>query len=372
MSVKCRDIIAKLEQLAPSYLAEDWDNIGLLVGSPEQTIHKVIVTLDIDSEVISEAIAVGADMIITHHPLIFKGISHIRTDLPLGSMLSALIKHGIAVYAAHTNLDSAPRGVNDVLARKFNLLDVAPLTTVYQETLHKLAVFVPVTHVEKVRMAMAEAGAGHIGNYSHCTFQTQGIGTFLPLAGTTPFIGEQGKLEYVEEYRLETIVAKSRRSEVIAAMLAAHPYEEVAYDEFVLKNSGFRHGLGRVGRLTESIPLEEFMKKVKTALHIDTIKVAGPANAIISTVAVCGGSGASLIETASKAGADVLVTGDVKYHDAQQAIAEGMVVIDAGHFATEQPVVDNVVRYLTLCINEKNWDLQIVASNVHKDVFRTY
>ncbi|MEL7632287.1 MULTISPECIES: Nif3-like dinuclear metal center hexameric protein [Sporomusa] len=372
MSVKCRDIIAGLEQLAPGYLVEDWDNVGLLVGSPEQTIHKVSVALDVDMAVISEAIAAGADMIVAHHPLIFKKISQLRTDLPLGSMLSALIKHGIAVYTAHTNLDSAPGGVNDVLARKLNLLAIAPLTTVYQEPLHKLAVFVPASHVEQVRMAMTEAGAGHIGNYSHCTFQTQGIGTFLPLAGTAPFIGEQGKLEFVEEYRLETIVAKSRRSEVIAAMLAAHPYEEVAYDEYVLKNSGLRHGLGRVGRLTEPMPLAEFIQKVKTALAVEAIKVAGPADAVINTVAVCGGSGASLIEAASKAGADVLVTGDVKYHDAQQAIAEGMVIIDAGHFATEQPVVESVVRYLTLCAGKKNWNVQIMASNVQQDVFRSY
>ena len=372
MSVKCRDIIAKLEQLAPGYLAEDWDNIGLLVGSPEQTIHKVSVALDVDMAVIDEAIAGGADMIVAHHPLIFKKISQLRTDLPLGSMLSALIKHGIAVYAAHTNLDSAPGGVNDVLARKLNLLAAVPLTTVYQEPLHKLAVFVPASHVEQVRMAMIEAGAGHIGNYSHCTFQTQGIGTFLPLAGTVPFIGEQGRLEFVEEYRLETIVAKSRRSEVIAAMLAAHPYEEVAYDEYVLKNNGPRYGLGRVGRLSESMSLAEFIQKVKAALGVEAIKVAGPAAAVINTVAVCGGSGASLIETASKAGADVLVTGDVKYHEAQQAIAEGLVIIDAGHFATEQPVVESVVRYLTLCADQKNWNVQIMASHVHKDVFRFY
>lgn len=372
MSVKCRDIITQLEQLAPKHLAENWDNIGLQIGSPEQIIHKVIVTLDINGEVINQAIAIGANLIVTHHPLIFKEISHIRSDMPLGNMLSTLIKHEIAVYAAHTNLDSAPGGVNDALASKFNLQDVRPLATVYQEPLHKLAVFVPVTHVEKVRMAMAEAGAGHIGNYSHCTFQTQGVGTFLPLADSTPFIGQQGKLEYVEEYRLETVVPASKCHQVIAKMLAAHPYEEVAFDEYVLKNSGLRYGLGRVGRLTASTSLEEFIKTVKTALHIQTIKVAGPANAVINTVAVCGGSGASLITAASKAGADVLVTGDVKYHDAQQAITEGIIVIDAGHFATEQPVVESLTNYLTQCANKNSWDLQIVANKMHKDVFRAY
>lgn len=372
MSVKCRDIIAELEQLAPSYLAEDWDNIGLLVGNPDQDIHKVIVALDVDREVISEAVAVGADMIVSHHPLIFKGISHIRTDLPLGSMLAGLLKHEIAVYAAHTNLDSAPGGVNDVLAQKFNLQGVIPLTTVYQEELHKLVVFVPVSHVEKVRTAMTEAGAGHIGNYSHCTFQTQGVGTFLPLAETTPFIGEQGKLEFVEEYRLETIVPASRRSKVIAAMVAAHPYEEIAYDEYTLINRGLRCGLGRVGSLIKPMPLLEFIEKVKVALSARSIKVAGPANAVITKVAVCGGSGAGLVKNAIKAGADVLITGDVKYHEAQQAVAEGLVVIDAGHFATEQPVVECVVDYLNQCTIKNSWNLEILANDVNKDVFTSY
>ena len=372
MSVKCRELITTLEQLAPNHLAEDWDNIGLLVGSPEQTIHKIIVTLDVDQAVVSHAIAIGADMIVSHHPVIFKGITTIRTDLPLGSMLFDLIKNGIAVYAAHTNLDSAPGGVNDILAQKFELKDSKALATVYQEKLYKLVVFVPESHAEKVRIAMSEAGAGYIGNYSHCTFQTKGVGTFLPLAATNPFIGEEGKLEFVNESRIETIMPAELHSRVIHAMLAAHPYEEVAYDEYLLLNKGASCGLGRIGRLVEAITLGEFIDKVKLSLGVNSIKVVGSAHTVISQVAVCGGSGASLIKNAIKAGADVLVTGDVKYHEAQQALAEGLAIIDAGHFATEQPVVQCVATYLNEQADKNAWNLEIIANNSSKDVFTAY
>lgn len=372
MPVKCRELITTLEQLAPKHLAEDWDNIGLLIGSPEQTIHKIIVTLDVHKTVVSQAIALGADMIIAHHPVLFKGITTIRTDLPLGSMLFDLIKEGIAVYAAHTNLDSAPGGVNDILAQKFELKDSKPLTTVYQEKLYKLVVFVPESHVEKVRIAMTEAGAGHVGNYSHCTFQTKGVGTFLPLAATTPFIGTEGKLEFVDESRIETIVPAGVRSRVINAMLEAHPYEEVAYDEFLLLNQGSRSGLGRIGRLVEPIYLRDFINQVKRILKVDSVKAAGSANTLIRQVAVCGGSGAGLIKNAIKSGADVLVTGDIKYHEAQQAIAEGLAIIDAGHFATEQPLIQCVAAYLNEQAGKNAWNVEIIANNSSKDVFTAY
>ncbi|TWH48835.1 Nif3-like dinuclear metal center hexameric protein [Sporomusa sp. KB1] len=372
MSVKCHEVITKLEQLAPKHLAEDWDNIGLLVGSPEQTIHKIMITLDVDQTAINQAITVGADMIVSHHPVLFKGITNIRTDSPLGSMLFDLIKNKIAVYAAHTNLDSAPGGVNDILAQKFQLKDSKPLSTVYQEKLYKLVVFVPASHVEKVRIAMSEAGAGHIGNYSHCTFQTKGVGTFLPLAATTPFIGREGQLEFVDESRIETIVPSGLRCRVINAMLAAHPYEEVAYDEYLLQNKGPNCGLGRIGRLGEAMSLRDFSNQVKHLLMVNSIKVAGSADTVINQVAVCGGSGASLIKNAIKAGADVLVTGDVKYHEAQQALMEGLAIIDAGHFATEQPVVQSVAAYLDKQARENGWAVEMIANNSGKDVFTAY
>ena len=372
MSVKCCEIMTKLEQLAPSHLAEDWDNTGLLVGSPEQVIHKIIVTLDVDQSVVEQAVSQHADMIIAHHPLIFKSLTAIRADRPLGRLLVELIRNNIAVYAAHTNLDSAPGGVNDLLAQKLGLVNCKPLTTVYQEKLYKLVVFVPETYADKVRTALSEAGAGHIGNYSHCTFQTKGIGTFLPAASASPFIGEAGKLEFVAETRIETIVPSSLRSRVIKAMLTAHPYEEVAYDEYAVANQGASCGLGRTGKLAEPMPLADFINQVKQALHLTSIKVAGAAAATIRQVAVCGGSGASLIKQAVKAGADVLVTGDVKYHEAQQALAEGLAIIDAGHFATEQPIVQGLSAYLQQQAAQNAWKLEVLANHSSKDIFTTY
>ncbi|WP_371369663.1 GTP cyclohydrolase 1 type 2 [Sporomusa rhizae] len=372
MPIKCRALMAELEKLAPKHLAEEWDNVGLLVGNPEQLIHKAIVALDVDGDVVDEALTVGADMIVAHHPLIFKGIKNIRADLPLGSLLTKLIKNGIAVYAAHTNLDSAPGGVNDILAQKLKLTDIKALTSVHQDKLCKLVVFVPVSHVEKVRMTMSEAGAGHTGNYSHCSFATEGIGSFLPLAGTNPYIGKTGSLEFVPEYRLETIVPMHLKTQVINAMIAAHPYEEVAYDEYLLLNSGASYGLGRIGGLAEPVSLEMFIGQVKAALNITAVKAAGSVTTKITKVAVCGGSGADLIKNAVNAGADVLITGDVKYHEAQQAVAEGLAIIDAGHFATEQPVVECVASYLANFISKNGYSIEIIASASNRDIFTVY
>ena len=225
MSIKCQVVIEAMEQLAPRRLAESWDNVGLLIGSPTQNINKIIVTLDVTPAVVDFAIQNSVDMIIAHHPLIFKGITNIRLDLPQGLLLSRLLKADIAVFASHTNLDITQGGVNDVLADKFKLVNTKPLTLTYTEKLFKLAVFIPRTHVEEVRSAIMNAGAGHIGNYSHCAFQTEGIGMFMPLSGTKPFLGKPGKLEYVPEYCLETIVPEGISKKVISAMLKAHPYE---------------------------------------------------------------------------------------------------------------------------------------------------
>lgn len=372
MSVKCQVIIDAMERLAPKYLAESWDNVGLLLGSPAQKITKLLITLDVTKAVATQAVQDGIDMIITHHPILFKAVNNIRTDLPQGQILVSLLKANIAVYAAHTNLDIATGGVNDILASKLNLQDPEPLVVSYTEKLCKLVVFVPNNHMEVVRRAISEAGAGHVGNYSHCTFSSNGTGSFLPLDGTQPFIGSNGVVEYVEETRLETIVPEKISRRVLKAMLKVHPYEEVAYDLYQLINSGHSLGLGRVGKLIAPMPLAEFIAQVKMALGIEYVNVAGPQDKIVKKVAVCGGSGASFINKAVFAGADVFITGDVKYHEAQDALAAGIVVIDAGHFATEQPVVSYVTEYLTSCATKDKWAVDICIDTVNKDVFRVY
>ncbi len=369
MSVKCQVIIDAMEKLAPRYLAEGWDNVGLLVGNPAQTVAKVLVALDLTLETAQQAAEDNVDLIITHHPYIFKGIQHVRTDLPHGKILSILLKKDIAVYSAHTNLDVAENGVNDLLARLFNLESIENLTTGFEEKLCKLVVFVPETHLEEVRTAITKAGAGHIGEYSHCTFYTSGTGSFLPLEEASPYIGQQGKLEYVQEARLETILPERIVRRVVKAMLKAHPYEEAAYDIYPLQNKGKTLGLGRIGSLLNPMHLEDFAFLVKEKLGVASLRIAGNIQGTVRKVAVCGGSGAGLIPKAAFAGADVLVTGDVKYHEGQDAVAAGIAVIDAGHFATEVPVVEYLKRYLMEYSQKDRWNVEITTALTEKDIF---
>jgi len=372
MSVKCQVIMDAMDKLAPRHLAAEWDNVGLLVGNPAQDVHKIMVTLDITASTVEQAVACGADMIISHHPLFLKPLRNLRTDLPQGDLIAKILRHGLTVFAAHTNLDSANGGVNDALANVLGLTDVQLLTTDTTEDLFKLVVFVPDTHVQAVQNAIHKAGAGHIGQYSHCLFMTEGTGTFLPLEGSSPFIGQQGKVENVKEIRMETIVPAKSRRRVVNALLKAHPYEEVAYDLYLLANQGTQYGLGRVGHLAVPTNLQNMAETVKMRLQADFVKVAGSPQQRISTVAVCGGSGAGLLHKAIFAGADVLITGDVKYHEAQEAIAAGIALIDAGHFATEQPIVSTLSEYLIDCANTAKWAVAIEANNNNSKLFRMY
>lgn len=366
MPVICSEIIELMEEIAPPQYAEDWDNAGLLVGDRRQAIHKIMVALDVTPQVLDSAVEQGVQLIISHHPPLFKAIKQLRGDLPGTKTLCRLVKNDIAVYAAHTTLDAAPAGVNDVLAGKLGLEHCEALSN-NKEILYKLAVCVPESHASQVWEAIAATGAGHIGNYSHCSFQIHGTGTFKPLPGTHPFIGEPGKMESVAECRLETVFPARLRAKVLKTMLNAHPYEEVAYDLYCLANEQ-AGGLGRIGTLAKPAPLSEFAAQVKQALAVAAVKVAGLSDKAIHKVALCGGSGASLLTQAVQAGADVLVTGDVDYHDALTALEQGVAVIDAGHFGTEYPVVEALTGRLRQLAHEKRWDVQIVPA-VQADVF---
>ncbi|MCL4425290.1 MAG: Nif3-like dinuclear metal center hexameric protein [Firmicutes bacterium] len=344
--VRVETIINLMEDLAPRRRAMEWDNVGLQTGHPAWEVKRIMVALDASEAAIAQAEASGCQLLLVHHPLIFKPQSHLREDLPLGRKLARLVGARIALYVAHTNLDVAEGGVSDVLARRLGLVDLEVLSAMAEEGYYKLVVFVPQGHEEKVRQALAEAGAGWIGNYSHCTFQTAGTGTFKPLEGANPFLGEVGTLEYAQEYRLETILPKNISARVIRAMLRAHPYEEAAYDLFPLANEGRPYGLGRVGRLENSLTLAELAQKIRTALGARTLRVMGDGRRSITRVAVLGGSGEDFVDKALFAGADVLVTGDVGYHRAREAQDKGLAVIDAGHWATEAPVVSFLAGWL--------------------------
>ena len=246
------------------------------------------------------AIAAKADLLLTHHPLIFKPVKKINSDTALGRILLKLIGNDVNLYCAHTNLDIANGGVNDVLAAALGLEHIQPLADIVQELCYKVVVYVPAGHEEVVRQAMCNAGAGCIGNYSSCTFQARGTGTFLPEENTSPFLGQQGRMEYADEYRLETIVPQAALAAVIKAMEAAHPYEEVAYDVFRLENGGVPRGIGRIGQLAEPLSLAEFLDLTGEKLQCNHLAYQGNLAQPIKTVALCGGSAAPICRQPKK------------------------------------------------------------------------
>ena len=346
MSVRLESFLKKLEEWAPIRFAEDWDNPGLQVGDRKREINKVMVALTPGEEAVQAAVDQGAELLLTHHPLIFKPVKNINTDSATGRSLLKLAENQISLYCMHTNLDIAAGGVNDVLAEILGLSEIELLADIEEDLCYKVVVYVPVGYEDIVRNAMSEAGAGCIGNYSKCTFQTRGKGTFFPQKNTNPFIGTIGKLEYADEYRLETIVPERFLQKVLAAMLEVHPYEEVAYDVFRLENGERKHGIGRVGTLNEEMTLKDFLAYTGERLHTEHLVYQGDLNKKVKKVALCGGSGISFLQAAKRSGADVYVTGDMKYHDAQAAHELGMCVIDAGHYGTEHPVTKALANFV--------------------------
>lgn len=368
MPIRCQTIINLLESYAPKYTAEEWDNIGLQIGEPSQDVRRLFLTLDLNEEVLDEAITAGAEMLVVHHTPFFKPLKNIRTDLPLGRLVSRIVKQGMALYTAHTNLDAVEGGINHLLAQRLGLTDIQPLSTSWTQKLYKLVVFIPREYTDIVCEAICKAGAGWTGNYSDCTFRLRGTGNFRPQEGTKPFLGKTGKLEEVSEDRLETIVPEQHLSRVIKAMLKAHPYEEAAYDVYLLQNEGKKTGLGRVGRMTKALSLTEFIKHVQVTLGITNLRYSGQDDKIVEKIALCGGSGASLIGKAIFSGAQAFLTADVKYHEAQEALAHDLALIDAGHFATENLVIPVLADYLQRELKGKNID--IIVSQINTDPFR--
>lgn len=362
-------IIQLFEQYSPKKMAMEGDKIGLQIGTLNKPIHRVMIALDVLEEVVDEAIEKKVDLIIAHHPPIFRPLKQIVTDSPQGKIVEKCIKHNISIYAAHTNLDVAKGGVNDLLAEKLKLTNTKVLVPTYTEELKKLVVFVPESHEECVREAIGQAGAGFIGNYSHCTFNTSGVGTFLPLEGTNPYIGEKGKLEHVNEVRIETIFPASIQSKVIKAMIKAHPYEEVAYDIYPLENEGETYGLGRIGELNESLSLEQFAKYVKDSLQVEGVRVVGDLSTTVKKVAVLGGDGNKFIHQAKMSGADVYVTGDIYYHVAHDAMMMGLNIVDPGHHM-EKVMKEGVAKKLSELCEEEGISVEIFPSEPSTDPFK--
>ena len=335
-----------MERWCPSSLAASWDRVGLQVGHPEEPVEGILVTLDVNIESVDMAKKLGANLIISHHPFIFEPLEDLRFDQPKQGLVAHLLREGLAVYSAHTNLDQAPGGTDDRLAGLIGLEDVEILQQTGAKELLKLVVYVPQTHGEAVGKALGDAGAGRLGNYSHCSFQVEGTGTFFPQAGSRPFIGEPGQVVRVPEVRIETVVPRGLVKQVVAALNEVHPYEEIAYDLFPLQLPGRAWGFGRLGTLPQTLTLEELAERVKASLAIDHVRVVGDLTHPVARIATGAGSGGSLVKTALAQGADVLITGDLKHHEALLAKEGEMALIDAGHQGTEAPMLEVVTAYL--------------------------
>lgn len=370
MFVTVKDIMGVMEEIAPKKLAESWDKPGLAIGDPTHEVKKILVALDVIEPVIEEAKRIGADLIVTHHPmLLFRKIESITADNPLGKRIYELIENCIAAFSAHTNLDVAQGGTNDVLAELAGLEHIEILEETWAQALKKIVVYVPVGYEDAVRNAMCGAGAGHIGAYSHCTFGAEGKGTFLPLAGTHPFLGEQGKLEMADEVRLETIVPAEQAERVVEAMLTVHPYEEAAYDIYPVEQKGKREGIGRIGELPEAVPFREFAHTLKEKLHLDQIRLVGDGEKPIKKVGLCTGAGVEFVSLAAAKSCDAYLTADIKYHEAQKAVELGIAVADVTHYASEVLIVPVLQKKLAEAAKEKGWEIEVVCSTENGQTF---
>lgn len=362
------EIIGLFEKFSPKNLAMEGDKIGLQVGRLNKKVERVMIALDVLENVIDEAIEKNVGLIIAHHPPIFRPLKNIMTDTVPGRMIEKLIKHDIAVYAAHTNLDVTKGGVNDWLAEALGLEDAEVLVPTFDTKLKKLVVFVPESHGEIVREALGNAGAGFIGNYSHCSFSGGGTGRFMPGVDTNPFIGKPGQIEAINEVRIETIVPEPLIKKAVTAMIKAHPYEEVAYDIYPLENKGEMLGLGRIGKVPE-MTLGEFAEKVKSALEVERVRVVGNLNDKVSKVAVLGGDGNKYYTHAKYKGADVYVTGDIYYHTAHDAMMQGLNIIDPGH-NVEKVMKKGLTKTLQQMCKDEGFEVEIFPSEEDTNPFK--
>jgi dinuclear metal center YbgI/SA1388 family protein len=335
MAPTVTDILACLDAAYPFAWALAEDRVGLQAGDPQTPVTTILVALEASLAVVAEAQALGAQMLLTHHPLIYQAAADLREDRAQGKLLAAVVRARLAVAACHTNLDLAPGGLNDHLAHTLGLVDLEVLGPVRRDAWLKLVVFVPVGYEEPVRAALTHDRVGVIGRYDQCSFAARGQGTFRPLAGARPFRGEAAQLSRAEESRLEVLVPESQLAPTLARLRAVHPYEEVAYDLYPLANQGMSLGFGRVGRWPASLSWEEVVARVKEVFAVAGVRVWGRPPQLVSRVAVCGGSGGDLIGQAKASGAQVYVTGEVRHHQAVPGLEDGLAIVEVGHFASE-------------------------------------
>ena len=358
--MRLSDIIAILEQIAPTKFAEPWDNVGLLAGDSAAAVSRVLLTIDYTKAVAAEAITTQSELVVAYHPPIFEPLKRLKA----GDVVFEAVRSEIAIYSPHTALDVADGGTNDMLADVLGLQNRAPLRPAAPAASHyKLVTFVPAESVEKVSQAIFTAGAGRIGHYSSCSFRAAGEGTFFGDASTNPAVGQRGKLERAPEIRLETVVPIAAVAAVIAALRAAHPYEEPAFDLNQLAVELGGRGMGRIGSL--DAPRADVIESIKKGLGIPQLLIAGPIDGRVKKAAVCAGSCGNLLGDAISSGADLFLTGEVRHHDALKAAAAGMTVVCALHSNSERPVLTRLASRLRAAAPQ----LAIAVSAADRDPF---
>jgi dinuclear metal center YbgI/SA1388 family protein len=338
------DIIKMFDEWAPKWVAWEKDNVGLQVGDQERSVKKVLVTLDVTKQIIREAITQKTELIISHHPLLFRPPATITRHEPVGELVLLLAENKIALFSAHTNLDYTTDGVSFTLAKTLGVENITFLTPL-KKSLAKIVVFIPDGYVEQVMQSMSSAGAGVIGEYTSCSFGTKGKGSFRGSPSSSPVLGKRGELESVEETRLEMISPRADVAHVIAAMKSSHPYEEVAYDIYYIENPNPNFGMGAIGNLPKSQSLGVFLKTIKQKLGTSALRFSGKTTEKIQRVAVCGGGGSGLLQDSIAAEADVFVTSDIRYHTFHAA-EDKIALVDAGHFETEHTIVKPIADRL--------------------------
>lgn len=369
MNPRISDIIEIIDRIAPFRFAEEWDNVGLQVGDPSASASKIMVALDAGIEAIDAAVDNSCQLLVTHHPLILRSLKKIDISDPSCALIGKALRYSLNIVSLHTNFDIASGGVNDLLAGRLGLVSLTPLTITNVDPLIKMAVFVPKGHEEKVMQALFQF-SGFIGNYSECSFQTRGTGTFKPLSGAAPFLGSIGTREYAEESRIEVLLRAQDADAAHSALSAVHPYEEPAVDLYPLVNGGQQEGLGRIGELPSVVSLEGLAARLKGEFSLEGVRYVGEGNRAVKRVALCGGSGSSLLRDAFRQGADVLVTGDLKYHDAREAQMLGLCIIDMGHFASEILMVNSVIARLESELRLRGLVAELVACTEERDPYR--
>ena len=364
--MKIKELMSIIDQQVPLHTAENWDNVGLLIGDQTKEITGILTALDCTMEVIEEAISKGYNTIISHHPLIFKGVKSLVNDR-YGKLIHTIIQNDLQLIALHTNLDNHVNGVNEMLAKKLDLSNIKFLNE-EESFYYKVQTYIPEENLESFKNNLADSGLAKEGNYEYCFFESKGTGQFKPVGEANPHIGEINRIEYVNEVKLEFMIRKDQLSIAESAIINYHPYETPVYD-FIKMTKSANYGLGKIGELNEPLNLEDFAKYAKEHLNIPSVRYTGPSDATIKTVAIIGGAGIGFETIASKKGADVFVTGDIKHHDALDAKTNGIHLLDINHYSeyVMKEGLKNLLEQWLFSHNSKQFKIE--ASEINTDPF---